>query len=257
MVSATVALTMVRPEPGGRVILEPPQATVDAAQRPVAVQEPPLPDASGSPGPLAPSGDPPAAGPAGAAGGAAPPVRNPPPASTRAPAPPAPAPRYAAVAGEGCPPGAGSGYGNRGWFKDWYAVDHGGWAGDGCTGRMIAVPMSGDAGRDDPDNVVVWWFRTPAKASCAVSVHVPGTGRPMDAAGAPAVYFVYGNVGATGTAIGRFEVDQVHNQGRWTAAGSYPTPTGELSIRLVTRGIDWGPGRAGAHLGVSAVRVTC
>jgi hypothetical protein len=29
------------------------------------------------------------------------------------------------------------------------------------------------------------------------------------------------------------------------------------NVRMATRGIDWGPGREGAHLGVSAVPVTC
>jgi hypothetical protein len=92
--------------------------------------------------------------------------------------------------------------------------------------------MSGDANRDDPDNIVVWWFQVPQQATCAVSVFVPGTGNVM-------------------------AIDQVRNQGRWVDAGGYQAPTGQLSVRLMTRGTDWGPGRAGAHLGVSAVRVTC
>jgi hypothetical protein len=122
---------------------------------------------------------------------------------------------------------------------------------------MTAVPMSGDAKVDDPDNVVVWWFRPPGAASCAISAHVPATGNGMDSAGAPATYFVYPTTNATGASIGRFDVDQVHNQGRWVAVGAYPAVTGQLSVRMVTRGIDWGPGRGGAHLGVSALRVSC
>jgi hypothetical protein len=122
---------------------------------------------------------------------------------------------------------------------------------------MIAVPMTGDANRDDPDNIVVWWFQVPPQATCAVSVFVPGTGNVMDSAGAPATYFVYASTAASGSPISQFGIDQVDNQGRWVDAGGYQAPTGQLSVRLVTRGIDWGPGRAGAHLGVSAVRVTC
>jgi hypothetical protein len=185
-------------------------------------------------------------------------------AATQRPAPKAtpppkvpPPPRFSAIAGEGCPPTANSGYWNRGWFRDWYAVGRGGWNGDGCTGRMIAVPMSGDANRDDPDNVVVWWFTVPSQATCGVSVYVPGTGNVLDAAGAPATYFVYGTTAGRGSSIGQFGVDQVHNQGRWVDTGQYPVSTGQLSVRMVTRGVDWGPGRSGAHLGVSAVRVTC
>lgn len=173
-----------------------------------------------------------------------------------APAKPPP-PRFTALSGEGCPQTASGGYWNHGWFKDWYAVGKGGWNSDGCTGRMIAVPMSGDANRDDPDNIVVWWFTVPAGATCGVSVYVPATGNVMDAAGEPATYFVYPTTAGDGSSIGQFGVDQVHNQGRWVDTGRYPVSTGQMSVRMVTRGVDWGPGRAGAHLGVSAVRVTC
>jgi hypothetical protein len=177
----------------------------------------------------------------------------------RATAPPKapPAPRFSALSGESCPQAAGSGYWYHGWFKDWYAVSRGGWNSDGCTGRMIAVPMSGDTNRDDPDNIVVWWFKVPSQATCGISVYVPGTGNVKDAAGAPATYFVYATTAGSGSSIGQFGVDQVHNQGRWVDTGQYPAATGQLSVRMVTRGIDWGADRAGAHLGVSAVRVTC
>jgi hypothetical protein len=117
--------------------------------------------------------------------------------------------------------------------------------------------MSGDANRDDPDNVVVWWFRPPVGSTCAVAVYVPGTGNPLDAAGAPATYRVHASTTGDGAQVGTFGVDQVRNQGRWVDSGAYRAATGQLSVRLVTRGIDWGPGREGAHLGVSAVRVTC
>jgi hypothetical protein len=162
-----------------------------------------------------------------------------------------------AVAGESCPQTPASGYLRRGWSVDWYSAAAGGWTGDGCAGRVVSVPMSGSRTVDDQDNVVVWWFRVPIGSSCAIEVFVPGTGDVLDAAGAPATYLVYATTGAVGAPIGGVTVDQVHNQGRWVAAGSFRLTGGELAVRLATRGIDWGPGRVGAHLGVSALRVIC
>jgi hypothetical protein len=250
VVLVTLAVTTFRSEPDGRVVLEPPapRATGDPIVPP-EVGEPPLPDLPVS----AASGSPAATVPAAVA----PPAARPAPPRPAAPVAPGPAPRFAAVTGESCGQTASGGYWYRGWAKDWYAKPSGGWGGDGCAGRVIAVPMSGDPDRDDPDNVIVWWFRPPAGSTCAVAMYVPGTGGPLDAAGAPATYFVYASASGDGPQLGRFGIDQVHNQGRWVGGGSYPAATGQLSVRLVTRGIDWGPGRAGAHLGVSAARLTC
>lgn len=237
-------------EPLVRTVLAPPAADAIRPADPGPPQQPPAepPLSTATASPSAPAASPsPSAAPAPST-----------PASQPAVAAPAgpPAPRFTGVSGESCPQTDTSGYFNRGWSSDWYARSRGGWGGDGCGGRMIAVPMSGDPNVDDPDNVIVWWFRIPAATTCAVSVHVPDTGRVLDAAGAPATYFVYSSLDASGSALGRFDVDQVHNQGRWMAAGAFATPTGQLSIRLVTRGVDWGA-HAGAHLGASAVRVTC
>jgi hypothetical protein len=176
--------------------------------------------------------------------------------STRA-APSTPRIRLLAVAGESCLQTTISGYYRRGWFKDWYTRPTGGWTGDGCAGQVVSVPMSGDPTVDDPDNVVVWWFRVPAGAACAIAVFVPGTGNVLDAAGAPATYLVYATTDAGGTPIAEFTVDQVHNQGRWVDGGTFRPVGDQLAVRLVTRGIDWGPGRDGAHLGVSALRARC
>jgi hypothetical protein len=184
------------------------------------------------------------------------PAQRPVPKAT-APPKPSPQPRFSAIAGESCPQTSSSGYWNRGWYRDWYVVSRGGWNSDGCTGRMLAVPMSGYASRDDPNTVIIWWFMVPVQATCGVSVYVPDTGNVMDAAGAPAIYFVYGTAAANGSPTGQFNIDQVHNQGRWVDTGKYPASTGQLAVRLVNRGIDYGPGWNGAHLGVSAVRVTC
>ncbi|NJC72425.1 hypothetical protein HC031_22285 [Planosporangium thailandense] len=249
-VVVTAAVVMVWHQPQVRSVLAPPRADTVRHGDPGPIQpvpgEPPLAD--------------PAASPSASAGSPSPsvaPTPTTPHSQPAAPAPAAPpAPRFTGVSGDSCPQTDTSGYYNRGWSRDWYARSRGGWRGDGCGGRMIAVPMSGDPNVDDPDNVIVWWFRLPAARACAVSVHVPDTGRALDAAGAPATYFVYPSLDASGSALGRFDVDQVHNQGRWMAAGSFAAPTGQLSIRMVTRGVDWGA-HSGAHLGVSAVRVTC
>jgi hypothetical protein len=194
--------------------------------------------------------------PSASATPAASPVRSAPAsAPARAPAPP-PA-RPPVVAGESCPGTATSGYYLRGWYKDWYSRPTGGWTGDGCAGQVVSVPMSGDPNVDDTSNVVVWWFRVPAGAACAVDVFVPGTGTALDAAGAPATYLVYPTADASGTPVGQFTIDQVHNQGRWVGAGTLRAGAGQLAVRLATRGVDWGPGRTGAHLGVSALRARC
>jgi hypothetical protein len=182
------------------------------------------------------------------------------PIGVPAPQPPPPAPHppgFAALSGESCPQKSNAGYYRKGWASDWYTRSRGGWTGDGCSGQIVAVPMSGDPNRDDNDNVIVWWFSIGSSATCGVSVYVPGTGDVRDADGAPATYFVYGTTNASGSAIASFTVDQVHNQGRWVSVGSFSQRTGQLSVRMVTRGIDWGSGRTGAHLGVSALRVTC
>src|SRR5262249_32620114 len=133
------------------------------------------------------------------------------------------------------------------------------WTGDGCSGGSVHVPMSGSTTEDDPDNVIVWWFKTGAvnHGTCAVSVYVPKTGKALDSAGDPATYRGYGSTAITGSPIATFTVNQVGNQGRWVSAGSYTVTSGQLAIRMLTRGVDWGTGREGAHLGVSALRLTC
>lgn len=253
LVAAAATVLRVWVKPDGQ-LLDPPlpgTAGERGAAPPSLVYEPPLPDMGVEP--YVPGGD-----QSGAAAAVPPTVPPRPTAATKPATPPSPsAVRYAAVSGESCRQAPTSGYYTKGWFSDWYARSSGGWTGDGCAGRMIAVPMSGDAHTDDADNVIVWWFAVPDRSSCAISVHVPRTGNALDAAGAPATYVVFPTRDATGTPIGRFEVDQVHNQGRWLAVGSYASPNGQLSVRMVTRGVDWGPGREGAHLGVSALRVAC
>jgi hypothetical protein len=181
--------------------------------------------------------------------------------ATTAPAPAPPAVRtYAAVSGESCEQKADHGFFRKGFASDWRTSSTGGWTGDGCRGGVVSVPMSGDARRDDNDNVVVWWFVTgPVKSgTCAVSAYVPDTGRSTDSAGKPAHYLVYASSDATGSTIGQFDVDQTRNRGRFVDGGRFTlSGSGRLSVRMVTRGVDFGRGRDGAHLGVSALRLSC
>jgi hypothetical protein len=183
------------------------------------------------------------------------------PAATAAPAPLPATPRtYSAVSGESCEQKADHGFFRKGFASDWRTSSNGGWTSDGCRGGVVSVPMSGDAHRDDNDNVVVWWFVTgPVKSgSCAVSTYVPDTGRSSDSAGKPAHYVVYASSDATGPAIGQFDVNQTRNRGRFVNGGRFTLAgSGRLSVRMVTRGVDFGQGRDGAHLGVSALRLTC
>lgn len=185
---------------------------------------------------------------------------------TTRPVPPAgatssthPVDTFTAVSGEDCPATATSGFRRSGMSVEWYTRPQGGWTGDGCGGRVVAVPMSGDTATDDDDNVVVWWFTPPSVSdgACLLSVHVPDTGNPLDAAGAPAHYQAFASTDGAGAPTGEFDVDQTAHQGQWVAAARVPLTGGRLSIRMVTRGIDWGTGRDGAHLGVSALRATC
>ena len=197
----------------------------------------------------------------------------PPPVDLSQPAPPtappssAPAPalavatgpaRYTAVAGEGCGQSADHGFVRKGVDDSWYLRSHGGPTTDGCNGAAWAVPMSGDAKKDDRKIVVEWYFTTGAvtSGSCLVSVYVPNTGVADDSAGRPAHYAVYGSVDATGTPLGQFTIDQTQTRGRYVDAGRYPA-SGHLSVRLTNRGVDFGEGRDDAHLGAAAVRVTC
>jgi hypothetical protein len=263
LVVGAVLVVIVRPDAGGHTVLEPERTVLpggglvdggapsapatgpaDVGVEPsgYAIEVP----TSGASSPGLPPGTSPTAGRSGAAPAPGPPA-----------APPRPRPRYTALSGESCPQQSTAGYYRKGWASDWYSRSYGGWTGDGCRGQVVAVPMSGDPNKDDNDNVIVWWFAVGSGATCAVSVYVPGTGDVRDSDGAPATYFVYGSTDATGAAIAKFTVDQVHNQGRWVDAGAYQEGGGALSIRMVTRGIDWGSGRTGAHLGVSALRVSC
>jgi hypothetical protein len=252
VVLAVLAATF-RAQSRSRAVLEPPVTYASAVTLPLPLpsDEPPLGPASTAPSV--------SASPASSAGSpslAPPPAQPTNAAKSPKPNPPAPAPPpFAALAGFRCPDTANSGYTQRVGSSGWYLVTGGGWTGDGCQGHLIAMPMSGDPNRDDLNNVVLWWFKVPSpRPSCAVEVYVPRGPSIRDAAGAPATYFVYGTTDGSGSMIGRFDIDQVPNQGRWVAVGSFPATSGQLSVRMMSRGVS---NADNSHLGGSAVRVSC
>jgi hypothetical protein len=247
-----VLATSLRWQPAGRTVLEPPVPHASGVVWPLPSESSlagAATDVPSSPGDSASvAGTPPLPPPLPQQQ----PAKNAPPRKS-APAAPAPPP-FSALAGFRCPDTASSGYTQHVGSSGWYLVTGGGWTGNGCVGHMIAMPMSGDPNRDDLDNVVLWWFRMPPRPRCTVEVYVPGTQNVRDAAGDPATYFVYGTTDGSGSPIGQFRIDQVHNQGRWVGAGMFPAGSGQLSVRLMSRG---GSDIPGARLGGSAARVSC
>jgi len=223
--------------------------TLPAPLPPVAPTDHADPSPSDAASPATSAGRPSASGrPAGSADTV--PVLNP------APGPPA---RYQAVRGPGCP---GDGYTETGAYRygqvGWYWKGAGGWTGDGCTGTLAAVPMSGDAEVDDPTARVRWSFdiHPVVHGSCAVSIYVPSTNDWRDAAGNPAFYDVA--AGSGGPPTGTFTIDQLHSPGVWVTAGSFNVNAAALAITLHTRGIDWNDyGPTYAHLAAAQVRVRC
>lgn len=123
---------------------------------------------------------------------------------------------------------------------------------------MTAVPMSGDAKKDDSTARAQWSFNlAPVVAGrCAIYIFVPRTDDARDAAGHPAFYDVA--AGAGGTRLGTFTIDQLDSQGYWVGAGSFTVRTSALAITLHTRGVDFNDsGPTYAHLSAAQVAVNC
>lgn len=205
---------------------------------------PGLPDASGRPQPTAAPSDggssvPTATrlGPSGGGAASAPSAEVPgaPPVLPSGLAPGASGgtgPTFSALAGPGCPSGAGAATTVTG---GWTSTT-GGWTRDGCDGTALAHPTTATGG-----DSITWRFTVPSTGACSVQVFVPAGG---DAA--EALYDV-----VSGGDVGGFTVDQKHNQGRWAAAGTFAASAGPFSVRLTDRGT----GRT--TVTAASVRVTC
>jgi hypothetical protein len=176
--------------------------------------------------------------------------------ATPAAAAPRPVPMvqpYSAVSGWDCGNATDHGFDANGRTAQWLTMPTGGWSKDGCHGTFEAIPMSGDAGRDSPNQYVVWWFQPGAGTNrCQVEVYVPAPDNPSDSAAAAAHFAVL--AGRNGTEFAQFAIDQTRGRASWTPAGTYPVNQGGLAVKLVNRGA---PATPRARLSVTQVRVTC
>ncbi len=213
-----------------------------------------------------------AAGRAGAVpdriGGAAP-TRIVPGPGTEAPGTPdAPAPssqppagggRFTQWAGPGCATGT---YKERGRFESgdagWYTVENGGFDGDGCDGRFSAIPMSGSPTEDRGSTATWSWHLGRGFSECALTVFVPDSGRPRDAAGEPTVYRVLSDPDDADSAYTGFAVLQTEHRGSEVPVRSYPVKGDVFAVQLIDRGRDWGDARrVGAHHAAAQMRASC
>ncbi|MGW4039396.1 adhesin, partial [Streptomyces sp. NPDC004778] len=123
--------------------------------------------------------------------------------------PPEDGDRFTQWAGPGCATGA---YEERGRFENgdagWYTVENGGFDGDGCDGRFSAIPMSGSPTEDRGSTAVWSWHLGRGFSECALTVFVPDSGRPRDAAGEPTVYRVLSDPADADSAYTGFAVLQ-------------------------------------------------
>ncbi|MFJ5229313.1 hypothetical protein ACIQBJ_05365 [Kitasatospora sp. NPDC088391] len=188
-------------------------------------------------------------------GGGAPVV--PAPNKTTAPA----APSFSAVAGTGCT-NAGTGYDQNGWYTEgstgWTSSSTGGYAGSGCSGKYVSLPMSGNASKDAGKSVL-WAFTTNPVPSgtCRISVYIPNNGDVKAVGGKPAYYTVQRYFTTGEGTISAFTIDQTANRGKWVNAGTFPATNGKIAVMLHDRGIDFGSGAEQAHHAASAVRADC
>jgi hypothetical protein len=178
---------------------------------------------------------------------------NPAEPAAAAPGPVPTARPYAAVAGWDCATSADHGFEPNGRTADWYTVPRGGWSQDGCHGTFEAIPMSGNASKDDQNQYAIWWFTPSAGVTrCEVQVYLPASDNPLDSAGTAAQFVVLS--GRNGGPFAQFTIDQTSARGQWTSAGVFPINQGGLAVELVDRGAPTNPR---ARLSVTQVRVSC
>ncbi len=173
--------------------------------------------------------------------------------------PPADGDRFTQWAGPGCSAGT---YTERGRFESgdaaWYTVENGGFDGGGCDGRFSAVPMSGSPTEDRGSTAVWAWRLGRGFSECALTVFVPDSGRPRDAAGDPTVYRVLSDPDDADSAYTGFAVRQTEHRGTAVPVRSYPVKGEVFAVQLIDRGRDWGDaGRVGAHHAAAQMRATC
>lgn len=171
---------------------------------------------------------------------------------------------FTALSGYGCRQSPRASFTEAGWYADgldgFIEVPAGGWHQQGCDGGFDAMPMSGSATQPDPTNYALWTFHldTAARSSCRVAVYVPDDHSNEHVGGNPAQYLVYDAATASGTPAGSFTINQTTGRGSWAAAGTFRVPSGVLTVKLISSGLDWyGNVVTYAHIAVSQVRLSC
>ncbi|MEV6964203.1 hypothetical protein AB0M47_03730 [Hamadaea sp. NPDC051192] len=171
---------------------------------------------------------------------------------------------FTGYAGYTCPSSATAGFRQVGRFTHddkytgWYSVGTGGLS--KCGGGYDAMPMSGDAAKDDPSFYAEWYFVVgSATKTCDLSAYVP-TADDTDAgragiAGSPAFYEVRDSEG--GAVKSTFTIQQWANRGRWVAVGTVPVSGGRVVIRSLNRGVDWKTPPYLLHIAVAQFSVSC
>ncbi|MFC8623213.1 adhesin [Streptomyces anulatus] len=167
--------------------------------------------------------------------------------------------RFTQWAGPGCAAGT---YRERGRFESgdagWYTVDSGGFDGGGCDGRFSAVPMSGSPTEDRGSTATWSWRLGRGFSECALTVFVPGSGSPRDAAGDPTVYRVLSDPDDADSAYTGFAVVQTEHRGSAVPVRSYPVKGDFFAVQLIDRGRDWGDAkRVGAHHAAAQMKASC
>ncbi|MFE7115720.1 hypothetical protein ACFU99_09895 [Streptomyces sp. NPDC057654] len=176
------------------------------------------------------------------------------------------APAYSALAGYGCPSNdsakiwtkdANFGHGSSGWLKS----SSGGYAGSGCNGQYLSIPMSGSSSSYDSTQYVLWKFDYSSKikgaASCSLAVYVPDNGDIQHVGGAPARYALYNSDHSGGKTAGSFNISQVGNRGKWVSQGPFKVSGGKLTLKLFNTGVDYTSSTKHAHDAAAPVRLSC
>jgi len=161
--------------------------------------------------------------------------------------PTAVAAQFPALAGVGCPQGAGTSAvtGARSPGGDGWISVRGGLP--ACGGQALATRKTGTTGL--VQDTFTWTFRVGHPATCTARIFVANT----NPSSGNAHYAVYGESRAAGASIGQFEIDQGAAKGQWVQEGTWPV-RGTLRIQLTDA-----PAYPGDfyHVTASAARANC
>lgn len=118
--------------------------------------------------------------------------------------------------------------------------------------------MSGSPTEDRGSTATWSWRLGRGFSECALTVFVPGSGSPRDAAGAPTVYRVLSDPDDADSAYTGFAVAQTEHRGSAVPVRSYPVKGDVFAVQLIDRGRDWGDAeRVGAHHAAAQMKASC